>query len=179
MKQQGKKDTVEKDRENTGKCAEKTQAAEKPIGAKKLAAMKKITAKVKVTEKPVIAAKPKMAVKSTTLAKPNAKSLGIQKTYIESRNSYEVTFRLPGGASLKADKVTVVGDFNNWEKEATPLEKQKNGDFTTIVELDAGKEYRFRYLIDDQRWENDWHADKYVKSPYDVEDSVVCAWVAG
>jgi 1,4-alpha-glucan branching enzyme len=82
---------------------------------------------------------------------------------------------LPGEASLKADKVTVVGDFNNWEKEATPLEKQKNGDFTTILELDAGKEYRFRYLIDGQRWENDWNADKYVKSLYDVEDSVVCA----
>ncbi len=37
MKQQGKKDTVEKDREKIGKCAEKTQAAEKPTGAKKLA----------------------------------------------------------------------------------------------------------------------------------------------
>jgi len=175
MKQQGKKDTVEKGVEKKGKFAEKTQAVERPSGAKKLPAMKNSAAKVKVTEKPVIAEKPKTAVNSAALTKPKATPLGIQKKYIESRNICEVTFRLPGEASLRADKVTVVGDFNNWEKEATPLEKQKNGDFTTILELDAGKEYRFRYLIDGQRWENDWHADKYVKSLYDVEDSVVCA----
>ncbi|MDH4230972.1 MAG: isoamylase early set domain-containing protein [Nitrospirota bacterium] len=175
MKQQGKKDTVEKGAEKKGKSAEKTQAVERPLGAKKLPALKSSAAKVKVTEKPVIAEKSKTAVNSVALAIPKASPLGIQKKYIESRNICEVTFRLPGEASLKADKVTVVGDFNNWEKEATPLEKQKNGDFTTIIELDAGKEYRFRYLIDGQRWENDWNADKYVKSLYDVEDSVVCA----
>ncbi len=141
--------------------------------------MKSITAKVRVTKQPVITEKPEAAVNSATLAKPKAKPLGIQKRYVESRNICEVTFRLPGEASLKARKVTVVGDFNNWEKEATPLKRQENGDFTTILELDAGKEYRFRYLIDGQRWENDWYADKYVKSPYDVEDSVVCACVAG
>ena len=175
MKQQGKKNTLEKNVEKKEKFAEKTQAIERPLGAKKLPAIKNIAAKVKVTEKPVIAKKPKTAVNSAALAKPKVKPLGIQKKYIESRNICEVTFRLPGEASLNADKVTVVGDFNNWEKEATLLEKQKNGDFTTMLELDAGKEYRFRYLIDGQRWENDWHADKYVKSPYDVEDSVVCA----
>jgi 1,4-alpha-glucan branching enzyme len=55
------------------------------------------------------------------------------------------------------------------------MEKREDGDFTATVEVAAGKEYRFRYLIDGQRWENDWHADKYVKGPYGAEDSVVCA----
>ena len=179
MKQQNKKDTVEKEAEKKTKFAKNTQAIEKPLGAEKLSATKTIAAKVKVTEKSVIAKKRKTAVDSATMVKSKSMPPGIQKKYIESRNMCEVTFRLPGEASLKANKVTVVGDFNNWEKDATHLEKQKNGDFTTILELDAGKEYRFRYLIDGQRWENDWHADKYVKSPYDVEDSVVCACVAG
>jgi len=50
----------------------------------------------------------------------------------------------------------------------------KEADWRLLLKLAAGREYRFRYLIDGQRWENDWHADKYLKSPYGVEDSVVC-----
>jgi 1,4-alpha-glucan branching enzyme len=70
--------------------------------------------------------------------------------------------------------VTIVGDFNNWDKEATPMKKLKNGDFTITLGLASGREYRFRYLIDGKIWENDWCADKYVKNPYGAEDSVVC-----
>jgi hypothetical protein len=172
-----KKNIVEGTVKNKGKIAERTQAIEKPLGAEKLRTMKKNVEKVRITKDPVVTEKPDADGYSAPPARPQAKHLGIRKKYIASRNICEVTFRLPSEASLKARKVTVVGDFNNWEKDATPLEKQENGDFTATLELDAGKEYRFRYLIDGQRWENDWHADKYVKSPYDVEDSVVCAHV--
>ncbi len=85
------------------------------------------------------------------------------------------TFRLSREAAPKAWEIAIVGDFNNWDKEATLLVKLENGDFTITLELDPGKEYRFRYLIDDKTWENDWRAGKYVKNPYGVEDSVVCA----
>lgn len=179
IKQQCKKNIVEGTGKNKGKIAERNQAIEKPLGGERLPAMKKIAEKVRMTKDPVVSEKPEAAVYSAPPARPQAKHLGIKKKYIASRNICEVTFRLPSEASLKAKKVTVVGDFNNWEKDATPLEKQENGDFTATLQLDAGKEYHFRYLIDGQQWENDWYADKYVKSPYDVEDSVVCAYIAG
>ncbi|HAM51892.1 MAG TPA: glycoside hydrolase [Nitrospiraceae bacterium] len=98
----------------------------------------------------------------------------IKKELVRSRNVYKVTFQLPGAVAPKARKVTIVGEFNNWDRQATPLKKMANGDFVVTLELDAGKEYRFRYLIDGNRWENDWHADKYVKGPYGDDDSVVC-----
>ena len=99
---------------------------------------------------------------------------GIRKEYSKSQKMCRATFRLPAEAAPKARKVTIVGDFNNWDKETTLLRKLDNGDFTITLELDPGKEYRFRYLIDGKIWENDWRADKYVKTPYGVEDSVVC-----
>lgn len=179
MKKQDKKNMVKETGENKGKITEKTQKVEKPLRAEKLLAKETFAEKARAAEKPVVTKRPKTAANSATCENPKAEPPGIKKKYIESRNICEVIFRLPSEASLGARKVTVVGDFNNWEREATPLTKQENGDFIIALELDAGKEYRFRYLIDGRRWENDWHADKYVKSPYDAEDSVVCAYAAG
>jgi hypothetical protein len=98
---------------------------------------------------------------------------GFSKEYSISRRLCKVTFRLPAAAAPAARKVTIVGDFNDWDKETTLLKRQDNGDFAVTLDLSAGREYRFRYLIDGHRWENDWRADKYVRSPYGGDDSVV------
>jgi hypothetical protein len=42
----------------------------------------------------------------------------------------------------------------------------------TVV-LDAGRTYRFRYMLDGQRWDNDWAADAYVGNNFGGDDSVV------
>ncbi|HKJ67302.1 MAG TPA: isoamylase early set domain-containing protein [bacterium] len=100
--------------------------------------------------------------------------MGLKKHYLKSRPICKVTFRLPEEAASDADKVSLVGDFNNWNEHATPLERLKSGEFKTIVELEPGNEYQYRYLIDGEKWENDWDADKYVPNPYgDGENSVV------
>jgi len=98
---------------------------------------------------------------------------GVKKEYPASSFSCRITFRLPKDAVGQARKVTVVGDFNKWDSEASPMKKRRNGDFETTLELPVGKEYRFRYLIDGHRWENDWCADKYEQNPYGCDDSVV------
>ena len=49
-----------------------------------------------------------------------------------------------------------------------------NGDTWSItVEMLPGRTYRFRYLLDDARWENDWEADDYVENPHGGQDSVI------
>jgi len=97
----------------------------------------------------------------------------ISKRYLKTKPVCKVTFRLPKESVLTAENVVVVGDFNAWNAEATPMTRLKNGDFTTVVELPAGKEYRFRYFIDHQRWENDGHADGYVPNIFGGKDSLV------
>ncbi|MCI7534822.1 MAG: glycoside hydrolase, partial [Treponema porcinum] len=45
--------------------------------------------------------------------------------------------------------------------------------FSVKLELDADKEYQFRYLLDGYKWENDWKADKYIPAPYSNADNSV------
>ena len=98
---------------------------------------------------------------------------GLKKNYIKNRQTCRVTFFLPEEAAPEARKIAVVGDFNNWDKKADLMTKQKDGSFTLTLELPSNKEYRFKYLIDDTQWENDWCADKYVKNEFGGEDSVI------
>ncbi|KHE92848.1 MAG: 1,4-alpha-glucan branching enzyme GlgB [Candidatus Scalindua brodae] len=72
-----------------------------------------------------------------------------------------------------AERVCVVGDFNNWNRSANPMKKSKNGDYTTRLDLERGREYQFRYLIDESKWENDWNADRYVQNPFGNGDNSV------
>ena len=54
------------------------------------------------------------------------------------------------------------------------MKRLKSGEFTVVVDLVPGQAYQFRYLIDQTTWENDWEADRYVKSDLgDCENSVV------
>ncbi len=97
----------------------------------------------------------------------------LKKQYLKSNPSCKVTFRLPKQAVPGAQIVSIVGDFNNWNVTENQMTKLKNGDFKLTLELPCNKEYRFRYLIDANRWENDWFADKYIPNPFGTDDSVV------
>lgn len=117
--------------------------------------------------------KKKSKCSKTQKEKKNTETLHCKKRYLKSRPSCKVTFFLPREAVNGASRVTVVGDFNSWDKEASPLKKGRNGLFSTTIELASGKSYRYKYLLDDIRWENDWDADGYVPNQYGGDDSLV------
>lgn len=83
----------------------------------------------------------------------------------------KVTFELP--ATVAPQDAHLCGDFNDWSTTATPLTRRRDGRFTTTLHLEAGRAYRFRYLLDGERWENDWAADGYEANPYGEDDSIV------
>lgn len=96
----------------------------------------------------------------------------MKKTYLKSKNKCKVTFTCP---DRQAEVIHLVGDFNDWNYESTPMKKGKNG-FTATLELEPGQTYQYRYLVDRGRWENDPLADQQISSPYpDAENSVVSA----
>jgi hypothetical protein len=68
------------------------------------------------------------------------------------------------GSSAKT--AHVVGDFNGWSDSETPMKKLKSGAFSTILDLEQGREYQFRYLLDKCNWQNDVDADKFVVTPF-------------
>ena len=67
----------------------------------------------------------------------------------------------------------VAGEFNEWDKTAHPLTARKGGRFSCTISLPVGSEFRFRYWVDGERWENDWDADKYVPNEFGTEDSMI------
>ncbi len=99
--------------------------------------------------------------------------MSLEKRNLKSRPVTKVTFRLPRAVAPDAEKVHLVGDFNEWRTDATPMARLKNGEFKVSLDLETGREYRFRYLIGDDTWENDWDADKYVPSGVTAEENSV------
>ena len=80
-----------------------------------------------------------------------------------------VTFRIPAEAG--ATTAQVLGDFNGWSP--TDLQPSPTGGYELSLELESGRTYRFRYLLDEVRWENDWQADSYVPNEYGGDDSLI------
>jgi len=100
--------------------------------------------------------------------------MSIKKQYLKNKPICKVTFRMPKEAAESAEKVHVVGEFNNWNIHATPMKKLKNGTFTVTVDLEQKRAYQFRYLMDETKWENDRQADGYVPTSYgDSDNSVI------
>ena len=98
----------------------------------------------------------------------------MKKQYSKDRKTCKVTFRLPKEAVKNAKTVHLVGEFNLWDITANPMKLMKNGAFQVTLQLEAGRSYQFRYLIDENKWENDWEADQYVPSSFGAaENSVV------
>jgi hypothetical protein len=75
---------------------------------------------------------------------PQPDNFGIKKKYLKTKPICKVKFTLP----------------------------KDNGNYTITLDLEKG-EYCFRYLIDGSKWENDWHADKYVPNSFGCDNSVV------
>ena len=97
----------------------------------------------------------------------------ITKKYLKSKPVCKVTFSVLPEEHAGANEISVVGEFNDWNQEATPMKKTKAGKFSATVELESGREYQFRYLVDGENWENDWAADAYVPNNVTFDENSV------
>lgn len=97
----------------------------------------------------------------------------LTKQYLKNKPVCKVTFTLPKEAAEGAQEVRILGDFNGWSWEkGTPM-KAGRKEYKATLELETGKTYQFRYMIDQQRWENDHAADAYAPNEFGEENSVV------
>ncbi len=96
---------------------------------------------------------------------------GTPGTPAAEAGTINVTFTLP--AEVHARTVALCGEFNNWSAEDIRLQRGSDGSWRATVALEPGRSYRYRYLLDGERWENAWQADRYVPNSYGGTDSVV------
>lgn len=91
-----------------------------------------------------------------------------RKQISREHGTVRVTFELP--AAVGGEVVHLVGDFTGWE--GIPMKRHDDG-WRATIDLAPGGTYEYRYLIDGERWENDWAADRYIRNAFGHENSVV------
>ena len=79
-------------------------------------------------------------------------------TSSQGRDTARVTFRLQFGVGYH--EVCVVGEFNDWSRTANPMTFDGYAYVAEII-IPTGRTYRFRYLVDNERWQIDWAADRF------------------
>lgn len=99
--------------------------------------------------------------------------MSVEKKFLKAKPVCKVKFTLSGDIYNTASSVLLLGDFNHWQIGETPFKKAKNGTWSVSLDLETGREYQFRYLIDGDRWENEPEADKFVSSGLGSENSVI------
>jgi len=89
------------------------------------------------------------------------------ESIMELKSKARVTFKC---TAQNASHVNLVGSFNNWDPQATPLKKTLKGHWSITLTLPYGR-YEYRYLIDNQ-----WFTDPntpHVPNEYGSENSVI------
>jgi 1,4-alpha-glucan branching enzyme len=94
----------------------------------------------------------------------------IRKKVVANSKKAAVTFEMP--AETAASSLCLVGDFNDWDLNGISMKRLKGGGWSATLRLGAGN-YRFRYLADGTRWENDPTADAYEPSGLGSDNCVV------
>lgn len=86
---------------------------------------------------------------------------------IRARATLPVEFSVQAPAS---QAVTVVGDFNDWNRVAAPLTRH-DGEWTVTLKLRPGR-YRYAFLLDGSHWTAD-HRSPSADNDFDIPTSVI------
>jgi hypothetical protein len=70
-----------------------------------------------------------------------------------------------------AREVCLAGSFNDWDRRATPMQRDALGDWTVELELPPG-EYRYRLVVDGE-WRDDPSAPQTAQNPFGGYDAVL------
>lgn len=100
--------------------------------------------------------------------------MSIRKQFLKSKPVCKVSFKVSKEMANGASKVNLAGDFNNWNETSDEMNALKDGSFSLSVDLESGREYQFRYILDGTIWINDEAADAYKPTGFgDTENSVI------
>jgi 1,4-alpha-glucan branching enzyme len=95
----------------------------------------------------------------------------IHKTPNQERGLVELTFAVAAGSF--PGTIYVVGDFNGWDPEATPLEDHEDEWLQARVTVPSDGRFAFRYRTGDGRWFNDEGADDYEPNEFGGSNGVI------
>lgn len=98
----------------------------------------------------------------------------IKKRFFKTKDEVEVTFEWP---KADVEKIALAADFNQWE--ATPMKlNRKTKTYNYKIRLPKDQSFQFRYLINQNSWENDPNADGYVANDFGGDNCVLSTFEA-
>lgn len=71
-----------------------------------------------------------------------------------------------------ASRVTIVGDFNDWDPEASPLQKMGKGVWTITIPLAPGR-YQYTFVVDGTTWVADPVAPRTLEDDFGQPNSII------
>lgn len=95
----------------------------------------------------------------------------IRKEKVRGSRKVKVTFVLP--EDVVDGKLSLVGDFNDWDPKANQFIRRRNGTYSTAVQLGPGERHEFRYYADGGRWLDDEDADAFKANMFGSQNCVV------
>lgn len=96
--------------------------------------------------------------------------MAVTKKFLKSKPVCKVTFEI---TAAEASKISLVGDFNEWQADATPLKKLKNGTFKVALDLPANESFEYKFIIDGE-YTNDPEAEKLIWNEFaKAENSLI------
>jgi len=110
--------------------------------------LKKVTLSAGVATYPVDAANEESLIKKADSSLYVAKSQGRnQVVSFEPATKVTVTYK----PSKPVNKVALVGNFNNWDKDVDLMDRQEDGSFRFVISLEPGI-YHYKFVLDDDEW---------------------------
>jgi hypothetical protein len=105
------------------------------------------------------------------LARQNAATAPMHERFAaeaaEGVRVVQFVFVAPG-----ASRVTLVGDFNGWDTDATPMQKGAPGIWSVSLPLPVGR-HHYAFVVDDEQWAADPAAPQAVADDFGTPSSVV------
>lgn len=97
----------------------------------------------------------------------------LKKQYLKGKPECKVTFKLEKDVVNGAKSAALVGSFNGWDVNATPMKIAKTGEASVSITLETENEYQYKIVLDGSNWVNDPSADKTVGNEFGDVNSVV------
>ena len=93
----------------------------------------------------------------------------IKKRFFKTKDEVEVTFQWP---TSDVDNIALAADFNQWQ--AMPMKlNRKTKTYNCKIRLPKDQNYQFRYLVNENVWENEPDADGYVQNEFGEDNCVL------
>jgi 1,4-alpha-glucan branching enzyme len=84
----------------------------------------------------------------------------LRRRTIKDRDQVRISFALPEDHPHAANAY-VAGSFNDWDPTADRLIRRNNQTYSSVITLDKGERYAYRYVTDTGEWFNAGDADEY------------------